>query len=133
MHPRDYWRSPSDGKADLPLAPPKVIPKPPRQRQPEDLAAKGKALAGKLGCQSCHGGDLVISGKGRIPDLRTMPESFYQLMPQIIQGGLYRSLGMPQFPSVTDEQIKELQAYIVNEAWSAYQGPAHIRKDTQTQ
>lgn len=86
-----------------------------------------------LGCQGCHGADLMISGTGRIPDLRTMPEGLYQLMPQIIQGGIYKSLGMPQFPSVSDEQIRELQAYIVNEAWAAYQSQPQGIKAIETQ
>jgi quinohemoprotein ethanol dehydrogenase len=121
-----------DARTILPPAPPKVIPKPARQRQPDDVASMGGALYAKLGCAQCHGENLMIHGNGRIPDLRTMPEPLYPMMPQILRAGLFRSLGMPVFPAVTDEQIKQLQAYIVNEAWKAYQNQGHIKKVMHT-
>ncbi len=110
------------GTATLPSRPPKMIQQPPLPRQPRAAAELGKTVFAKNGCGSCHGEELIASGNGRIPDLRTAPESLLQLMPQILHDGLFRSQGMPLFPNITDQQITGLQAYIINAAWEAYDG-----------
>lgn len=109
-----------DGKATLPPTPPKLIRRPPLPRQPRELAELGRALFEEHGCGSCHGTHLVTSGNGRIPDLRNAPEPLLRLMPQILRDGVFRSAGMPRFPNVTDQQVEQLQAYITNAAWDAY-------------
>jgi PQQ-dependent dehydrogenase (methanol/ethanol family) len=109
-----------DGKTMLPPATPKTILKPVLSRQPMSAAERGKAVFEGHDCGACHGEHLIASGNGRIPDLRNIREQTLRVMPQIIHQGVYRSMGMPQFPDITDEEITALQAYITNEAWAAY-------------
>jgi mono/diheme cytochrome c family protein len=110
-----------DGKVTLPPFAPKTTLKPVLPPQPADIAESGKAIFEKHHCAECHGDNLVVAGNGRIPDLRNIREQTLKLMPLIIRQGVYRSMGMPQFPDITDDQITALQAYITNEAWSAYE------------
>lgn len=107
------------GKAVLP-ATHKVILKPVLDRQPVELAEKGKAFYDE-NCAECHGQDVINSGNGRIPDLRNIREARLGILPQILRGGILKPLGMPQFPDITDDEIAALRAHITNEAWSAYQ------------
>jgi mono/diheme cytochrome c family protein len=109
-----------DGKATLPPPAPKMIRRPPLPRQARAMAELGRALFEQNGCGSCHGAQLVVSGNGRIPDLRNVPEPLLRLMPQILRDGVFRSAGMPRFTSFSDQQIEQLQAYITNAAWDAY-------------
>jgi quinohemoprotein ethanol dehydrogenase len=84
------------------------------------VAELGQALFEKNGCGGCHGAHLVASGNGRIPDLRNVPEPLLRLMPQILRDGVFRSAGMPRFPDISDQQVEQLQAYITDAAWDAY-------------
>lgn len=113
-----------DGQATLPTPAPKMIRRPALARQTPALAELGRALFEKNGCGSCHGTHLVVSGNGRIPDLRNVPEPLLRLMPQILREGMFRSAGMPRFSNLTDQQIEQLQAYIINAAWDAYDAQA---------
>jgi PQQ-dependent dehydrogenase (methanol/ethanol family) len=110
-----------DGNTKLPPAMPKMVLKPVLAKQPSDVAARGRSIFEEHYCGACHGGNLISSGNGRIPDLRNIRESTLHMMPQIIRQGAYRSMGMPQFPEITDQDITALQAYITNEAWAAYE------------
>jgi quinohemoprotein ethanol dehydrogenase len=112
------------GTATMPSRPPKMIPRPAVPRQPRELAHAGQIVFEKHGCGNCHGDQLVASGNGRIPDLRTVPEPVLRLMPQILRDGLFRSAGMPRFPDISDEQIVALQAYFTDAAWDAYAAQA---------
>jgi quinohemoprotein ethanol dehydrogenase len=107
------------GTEVLPDTPPKVVPRPPRPLQPADLAAKGAKIFAVNSCSLCHGPGAV-NGGSHIPDLRTANESILQLMPFILQQGSLKEGGMPQFKYLTDDDIKALQAYIVNQAWVGY-------------
>ncbi len=113
-----------DGREILPPPAPKMIRRPPLPRQPRETAELGRALFEKNGCGSCHGTHLVVSGNGRIPDLRNVPEPLLRLMPQILRDGIFRSAGMPRFTNFTDQQIEQLQAYITDAAWDAYDAQA---------
>ena len=113
-----------DGRATLPVPAPKTIRRPPMPRQARSMAELGRALFEKNGCGGCHGDQLVVSGNGRIPDLRNVPEPLLRLMPQILRDGVFRSAGMPRFTNLSDQQIEQLQAYITNAAWDAYDAQA---------
>jgi PQQ-dependent dehydrogenase (methanol/ethanol family) len=108
------------GTEILPDTPPKLIAKPTRPKQPEELAAQGAKLFGLNSCSLCHGPGAV-NGGSHIPDLRNVPESVLELMPSILQGGALRQGGMPQFKYLTADDIKALQAYIINQAWIGYE------------
>lgn len=118
-----------DGKAELPVPAPKAIRQPPLPRQPREVAELGRTVFEQNGCGNCHGDQLNVSGNGRIPDLRTAPEPLLRLMPQILRDGIFQSQGMPRFTTITEQQVTQLQAYIVNAAWDAYEDSA-ARKAT---
>src|SRR5690606_24320189 len=134
---RDTYTAPSRhlalrlrGQAVLP-ATEKVILKPVLDRQPIELAAKGKTYYDRH-CARCHGQDVMTSGQGRIPDLRNIREARLRLLPQILRDGILKPLGMPQFSDITDEEIAALQAHITNAAWDAYEGlSGEDRKSTR--
>ena len=111
------------GKTELPPTQ-KVVLKPVLDRQPVELAEKGKAYYDN-NCAICHGQNVITSGHGRIKDLRNIRGPRLRILPQILRGGILKPSGMPQFADITDEEIAAVQAYIMNEAWDGYMG----RKD----
>jgi quinohemoprotein ethanol dehydrogenase len=108
-----------DGTAELPPTKKKVVLKPVFDRQPIELAKKGKAYYDK-NCRVCHGKNVITSGNGRIPDLRDIREPRLSILPQILRDGVLKALGMPQFADITDEEIAAVRAHIINEAWNGY-------------
>lgn len=111
------------GKTELPPTQ-KVVLKPVLDRQPVELAEKGKAYYDN-NCAICHGQNVITSGHGRIKDLRNIRGPRLRILPQILRDGILKSSGMPQYADITDEEIAAVQAYIINEAWVGYMG----RKD----
>ena len=97
----------------------KLVLRPALDRQPVELAEKGRAYYGR-NCGGCHGQNVITSGFGRIPDLRNIRTPKLGILPQILRDGILKPLGMPQFPDITDEEIAAVQAHIINEAWDAY-------------
>ena len=103
-----------NGEAMLPPSAPRTtrvdaLDDPSVQIQDADVAA-GHALY--LACAACHGRDLASTG-GPAPDLRESqlalhPESFWT----VVHDGALVQRGMPSFESFTQEQIKQLYAYI---------------------
>jgi PQQ-dependent dehydrogenase (methanol/ethanol family) len=107
------------GKEELPDTPVKRIAQPTRPPQPKDLAARGEKLYQDNACWLCHGPGAV-NGGGHIPDLRNLPEPVLDLMPRILLDGILRQGGMPQFKYLTEDDVRALQAYIINQAWFSY-------------
>jgi PQQ-dependent dehydrogenase (methanol/ethanol family) len=107
------------GTATLPVKQ-KVVLKPVLERQPKTLADEGRGYFNQH-CSRCHGQNAMTSGYGRIPDLRNIREARLQSLPQILRHGILKPLGMPQFEDLTDHQIEAVRAYIINEAWNAYE------------
>jgi len=97
----------------------KVVLRPVLERQPVELAEKGKVIYDR-NCANCHGQDVITSGHGRIPDLRNIREFRLGILPQILRDGILKPLGMPQYADMTDEEIAAVQAHIMNEAWDGY-------------
>jgi PQQ-dependent dehydrogenase (methanol/ethanol family) len=96
------------------------VPKPPLQRFADALSAKGKHLYASSGCDNCHGMNM-INGGGKTPDLHRTNEARHSIFAEIVRGGLLNRTGMPRFSYLTDDDLKALQAYIINNAWTAYQ------------
>jgi mono/diheme cytochrome c family protein len=96
------------------------VPKPPISRFSDTLASKGKQLFAANACDICHGLDM-INGGGTTPDLTRTGEARHGLFSQIVRGGLLNQTGMPRFSYLSDDELKELQAYIINGAWDAYE------------
>jgi mono/diheme cytochrome c family protein len=55
-----------------------------------------------------------------IPDLRTASAQTFAQLSAIVLGGARLDKGMPAFPALPADQLKAIQAYILNEAWTAY-------------
>jgi PQQ-dependent dehydrogenase (methanol/ethanol family) len=99
------------------------IPKPPLPRFEEAAAAKGKAMYSANGCYVCHGEDM-INGGGKAPDLHRTDAARHKLFADIVRGGLLNQTGMPRFSYFADDDLKSLQAYIINTAWDTYEARA---------
>jgi quinohemoprotein ethanol dehydrogenase len=95
------------------------IPKPPLPRQPTDLAKKGSVYFESQFCTDCHGLG-VEDVNSSIPDLRTASAQTFAQLSAIVLGGARLDKGMPAFPALPADQLKAIQAYILNEAWTAY-------------
>jgi quinohemoprotein ethanol dehydrogenase len=96
------------------------FPKPPRPRPAPALAAKGGLVYSDRECELCHGED-VIGGPGSVPDLRRASAQTHDLFPAIVLGGLRKDRGMPIFAGmITPEELMALEAYVLQEAWRAY-------------
>ena len=99
---------------------PSPVPKPPLPRFGESAFAKGKILFDSAGCSTCHGID-TINGGGKAADLRRTDEAHHKLFAEIVRDGLLNQAGMPRFTYMTDDDLKALQAFIINHAWDAYE------------
>jgi PQQ-dependent dehydrogenase (methanol/ethanol family) len=101
------------------------FPRPPRPRYPADEVSKGAALFDDSGCSFCHGYQ-AIHPTGRVPDLRKASKEVHDSLAAIVLGGARTSKGMPSFAgAVTPEQLEAIQAYIIDEAWNAYEKQEH--------
>ncbi len=97
-----------------------LVPKPPLPRFDKAIAAKGEVLFLSSGCETCHGTGLV-NGGGKAPDLQRTGEARHKLFADIVRGGLLNQTGMPRFATFSDDDLKGLQAYIINKAWDAHE------------
>lgn len=101
------------GTARLPPQPPPMFPVP---LQPADFvvdpirAADGARLYG-LYCVTCHGPSATAGGMA--PDLRASP-IFFDLgaLAQVVRDGARLPRAMPQFPDITDDELRALTHYI---------------------
>ena len=104
----------------LPAAePPSPLNLPPVKRFPTDLAESGEKLLEQNACVDCHGLGGESAG-GSIPDLRRLAYPF-ETFDSIVRQGSLSSNGMPKFDYLSDDQSKALYAYLINEAWTAYE------------
>jgi quinohemoprotein ethanol dehydrogenase len=118
------------GKVELPpYSYTEVFPKPPRPRADIELVRTGDRLFEDKGCSLCHA-EEAIRDSGRVPDLRKASAQVHDSFAAIVLGGARQSLGMPSFAgSVTPQDLAAIQAFILNQAWDAYEAqPASARK-----
>lgn len=109
------------GTATLPPMVAEVpFPKPPRARFPADAAQRGALLYVMNSCDLCHGADAVGSG-GSVPDLRRMTDDTHQALHAIVQLGARQPLGMPKFADLSDGTLADIEAFLTNEAWKAFE------------
>jgi mono/diheme cytochrome c family protein len=95
------------------------FPKPPLPRPSADLVKAGKVHFEAGLCASCHGTE-VESARSSIPDLRLATAQTHAQFAAIVLGAR-RHKGMPAFPTLSLDQIKAIQAYVLDEAWSTYE------------
>jgi len=108
-----------DGGA-VPLAPllpeEPFPPPPPQQGSPAQIAA-GEVLYNRF-CGRCH-----MLGRGILPDLRRLDAPKHQLFYEIVLNGAFVPKGMGRWDDVLSRADAEaIHAYIVDEAWKAYNG-----------
>jgi quinohemoprotein ethanol dehydrogenase len=102
-----------DGKATLPPSPPRdmtvhALDDPNLVLKPADVAA-GHGLS--IMCAACHGAGFHGSGAPG-PDLRESGAALdLTAFTEVVRQGRPER-GMPAFPTMTDEQLRQLQAYI---------------------
>jgi PQQ-dependent dehydrogenase (methanol/ethanol family) len=112
--------------------PPTVVaefPRPPLPRGPAALAKRGAVYFEAEFCVDCHGLGAE-DARSSIPDLRLASAQTHELIPAIVQGGLYKEKGMPAFPSITSDEVKAIQAFLLNESWNAYEAQEARKKNT---
>ncbi len=98
------------------------FPRPALPREAADVIAKGRAIWAASGCEFCHGYDAIGAQGGSIPDLRKSAAVTSELFDRIVLDGQFREMGMPSFKElITPEDLPALRAFIVNQAWSAYE------------
>jgi quinohemoprotein ethanol dehydrogenase len=82
-------------------------------------AESGANLFKREACEVCHGLEaLAISGS--VPDLRRTGTQRHDLFSKIVKGGLLKGLGMPEFAHLEDDEVRDLQAYVINQSWKEY-------------
>ncbi|TXH57280.1 MAG: hypothetical protein E6Q93_13225 [Burkholderiaceae bacterium] len=111
-----------DGKAAFVKPTGLTLPKPPRPRPDEALAAKGEVVYEAAGCAFCHGHEAE-SAHGAIKDLRMANAKTHDQWAGIVLGGLRVQQGMPPFGpmGLGMEEATALQAYVLREAWKGYE------------
>lgn len=110
------------GRTQLPAyAYTEIFPKPPRPRPDAALARRGSDLFEDKGCSMCHA-EEAMRDSGRVPDLRKASAQVHDSFAAIVLGGARQSLGMPSFAdSVTPDDLAAIQAFILSQAWNAYE------------
>jgi quinohemoprotein ethanol dehydrogenase len=95
------------------------FPRPPLPRQSAELAKKGAVYFEAEFCVDCHGIGAEDASSS-IPDLRRASAETHASLAAIVLGGLRRDKGMPQFPNLPANELTAIQAFIINEAWNAF-------------
>jgi quinohemoprotein ethanol dehydrogenase len=102
--------------APSPVAP---FPRPSLPRQPDADAKRGERVFTQQACWLCHGHSAEKRGSG-IPDLRQASSNSLNSLDAIVVKGAFIQSGMPAFPHLKANEVKDIRAFIVNEAWTAY-------------
>lgn len=113
-----------DGKLPLPAFASRPLPKPALARQPAELASAGRRKYETNICVDCHGLDVISAG-GTIKDLRYSSLETHQQFAGIVLGARFDK-GMPAFTYLSLDDIKAIQAYVVNRAWDDYETQSGI-------
>lgn len=111
------------GTAVLPVstAPEEHFPKPAGPRSSATVIAKGRTIWSVSGCELCHGYSAIGPQDASVPDLRKSLVVATDLFDGVVLGGSRASKGMPTFKdSIRPEDLPALRAYIVDQAWKAY-------------
>jgi PQQ-dependent dehydrogenase (methanol/ethanol family) len=106
------------GKGVVPQTVVNEFPMPPLPRPALDAAKRGGVLFEAEFCTDCHGLG-VEDVRSSIPDLRMASALTHQQFFAILAGAR-RDKGMPAFPGIPADEVQLIQAYILSEAWNAY-------------
>ena len=81
-------------------------------RPSEKLAEEGAEHFEAQFCTACHG-LIAENARSSVPDLRLASAQTHEQIAAIILGGSRRNKGMPSFPHISFEEMKAIQAYIL--------------------
>jgi PQQ-dependent dehydrogenase (methanol/ethanol family) len=96
------------------------FPQPTRPRPSAELVKAGSVIWDKENCEICHGFE-ARGGVGSVPDLRRSAIVMSPEFERVVIGGIFTPAGMPIFRGeIRPDQIEALRAYIVAQAWKAY-------------
>ena len=110
-----------DGKAALPITDlSDIYPRPPLPRFPPDVVERGRQALMVNACDYCHGGEH-LNPTGSIKNLKKMSAETHAAFEAIVIGGERRALGMPDYSYLDPATLKDIQAFIINEAWNSYE------------
>jgi len=101
--------------ARLPAVQQQTFPEPPPRMavSPEDIEA-GRVLYANF-CFRCHGVNAISDGS--VPDLRHLPQAWYDNFDKVVLAGTMEQAGMPRFDDVLDKRSAQvLKAYIIERA-----------------
>jgi quinohemoprotein ethanol dehydrogenase len=107
--------------------PSNVFPQPPLPRVASDIAAKGRDTLLGYGCDFCHGGQDLQAPNGSAPDLRKANAATHAALDKIVVGGAYTIRGMPRFADMPEQDLRLIQAYMLDRAWAAYDAQQEAR------
>ena len=83
------------------------------------LAATGAVLFEVNACVICHGtAGAAVSGP--VPNLNRTPPADLAMFRTVLKEGALARNGMPRFEYLSDAELRSLFAYVINEAWAAY-------------
>jgi quinohemoprotein ethanol dehydrogenase len=99
----------------------RAFPEPPLPRPAPEAAARGRETLMNYGCDYCHGGEDLELPAGSVPDLRKSNSNIHATLDKIVIGGALKSRGMPQFADMPDGDLKLIQAYMLDRAWTAHE------------
>jgi quinohemoprotein ethanol dehydrogenase len=111
-----------DGKAGMPGPPPAfpAVAKPAAPRANAALVAAGQAIFEQNACVDCHG-LFGESAGGAVPDLRLRQPPNVAYLNSIVREGARVPLGMPKFDYLKPADIEAVYAFLVDQAWDAYE------------
>ncbi len=116
VHRRRLLTFALDGKAEVPVQPPRHFPQPLVEAGFEidlELAEVGELVYTSRGCFACHGFGAVAAGMA--PDLRASAVSMSEMEPvfrSIVRDGARNARGMPGFPDLADTDLQALRHYV---------------------
>ena len=111
-----------------PLLAPIVFPAPPPHEGTPAQIAAGEVLYNRF-CSRCH-----QLGRGVLPDLRTLSAGIHQAFYDIVLNGALASNGMARWDDVLSRaEAESIHAYIVDQAWKAYDEQTAAAKTARSQ
>ena len=108
------------GTAKIPADALELFKRPTAPRPTPELAHRGKLVYETSFCADCHGLAGETSG-GTIPDLRRTSTQNPKRFEGVVVRGIMKDTGMPTFKDIAQEDVQAMQAFLINEAWNAYE------------
>lgn len=98
------------------------IPRPPEQKAPAEVIARGAGVFEVAACGLCHGSTGVARRRNSsVPDLRLMSAVTHKNFKNIVLKGYRSPMGMISYEGIlTEEDVDAVYAFIVDRQWQLY-------------